>query len=321
MSSQFRRTRTVRSSLSVRARARNAPWIFGLLLASSGVAGCAVSREPPAASSQNPAAPGAGIVAAAKGNADGQGAAKPSGTSRKIVRQAELELEVAQPSSGQTAIERLAEQRGGYVVSTARDTDHETSVDVRVTIVVRVPQTELTNTIAEVKRLGRGTGAERITSDDVTDEYVDLTARTSSQQKLEQQYLEILKRATTVKDAMDVQKELAEVRTEIERLQGRQQLLDEESAFSTLTVHLSTTVPQIAVSGSAFGDTLRHSWSDALALSADLISGGIRLCGFMLPILVLLGLPSALGLWGMLRLARYLSARSRRLQAAAMAAG
>jgi len=52
------------------------------------------------ASSQNPAAPGAGTAAAkANANADGQVAAKPSCTSRKIVRQAELELEVAQPGT------------------------------------------------------------------------------------------------------------------------------------------------------------------------------------------------------------------------------
>jgi hypothetical protein len=247
--------------------------------------------------------------------------ASPAGSvSRKIVRQADLELEVAAPGTTQTAIERLAEEHGGYVVSTSRDTDHETAVDVHVTLVVRVPEAELTRTLVEVKKLGRGTGSERITSDDVTDEYIDLSARISSHQKLEEQYLEILKRAVTVKDAMDVEKELADVRTEIERLQGREQLLDKESAFSTLTVHLNTAVPQIAVSATTFGGTLRRAWSDSLSLSADLISGGIRLAGFLLPVLFLLGVPSALGLWCMLRVARYFSARSRRLQAAAVAA-
>ena len=274
-----------------------------------------MSREAPPTATQN-AAPGAG--AAAKADGDGQVASKAGSVSRKIVRQAELELEVSAPGTTQTAIERLAEQHGGYVVSAARDTDHDTAVDVRVTLVVRVPQAELTTTIAEVKRLGRGIGSEHITSDDVTDEYIDLTARISSQQKLEEQYLEILKRATTVKDAMDVQKELAEVRTEIERLQGRQQLLDKESAFSTLTVHLNTAVPQIAVSTTTFGGTVRRAWSDALGLSADLISGGIRLTGFLLPILLILGVPSVLGFWALLRMARYLSARSRRLQATAI---
>jgi Domain of unknown function (DUF4349) len=287
-------------------------------MATVGGTGCAEAREPAPAAPQSVAAAVA-VGANGAASADGQVAAKPGNVTRKVVRQADLELEVAAPGSAQTAIERLAEQHGGYVVSAARDTDHDTAVDVRVTLVVRVPEAELTRTIGEVKRLGRGVGSEHITSDDVTDEYIDLTARISSQQKLEQQYLEILKRAVTVKDAMDVQKELADVRTEIERLQGRQQLLEKESAFSTLTVHLSTAVPQIAVSTTTFGGTLRRAWSDSLALSADLISGAIRLAGFMLPILLLLGVPSALGIWVMVRIARALSARSRRLQAEAMA--
>jgi hypothetical protein len=288
-------------------------------MATAGSIGCAQSREPAPAATQS-AATSVAVGASGTISADGPVASKPGNVTRKVVRQAELELEVAAPGASQTAIERLAEQHGGYVVSAARDTDHDSAVDVRVTLVVRVPEAELTRTIAELKRLGRGVGSEHITSDDVTDEYIDLTARISSQQKLEQQYLEILKRAATVKDAMDVQKELADVRTEIERLQGRQQLLEKESAFSTLTVHLYTAVPQIAVSATTFGGTFRRAWSDALTLSADMISGAIRLAGFLLPILLLLGVPSALGLWGLLRIARALSARSRRLQAEAMTA-
>ncbi|HEX3777280.1 MAG TPA: DUF4349 domain-containing protein [Polyangiaceae bacterium] len=289
---------------------------FAALCAASSVAGCAASREaPPAPASQAASPLGAGSPATVASTADATKAASPT---RKIVRQAELELEVTTPSSAQTAIERLAEQHGGYVVSAARDTDHDTSVDVRVNLVVRVPAAELTQTIAEVKKLGRGTGSERITSDDVTDEYIDLGARIASQKQLEQQYLEILKRATTVKDAMDVQKELAEVRTEIERLQGRAQLLDKESAYSTLTVHLTTAVPQIAVSTTTFGGTLRRAWSDAVGESADIAYGVIRAFGFLAPILLLLGVPSAFGIWLMLRIARYFAARSRKLQAAAL---
>jgi Domain of unknown function (DUF4349) len=320
MSRKIARTADARFTPGSSLQRRRALCIFGLLWVASGAVGCAVSREAapsaPALSQGSPQAAGA----AAKPEADGQVASKASGVSRKIVRQAELELEVPAPGTAQTAIERLAELHGGYVVSAARDTDHETAEDQRVTLVVRVPQTELTTTIGEVKRLGRGTGSERITSDDVTDEYVDLTARITSQQKLEEQYLEILKRAVTIKDAMDVQKELLEVRTEIERLQGHQHLLDRESAFSTLTVHLTTAVPRIAVSPTTFGTTLRRSWSDSLSLSVDIVTGVVHLVSYLLPILLLLGLPSTLGLWALVRIARALNARSRRPQSLVMAA-
>ena len=282
--------------------------ILGFTCAALGGAGCKASREaaPPAPESAL-AQPGAGGSAAH----DTQVAAS-GNQGRKIVRQAELELEVSSASSAQTEIEETTERHGGYVVSANRDTAHESAVDVRVELVVRVPQGELTSTIAEVKRLGRGIGSERITSDDVTDEYIDLSARSSSQQKLELQYLEILRRAATVKDALEVEKQLGEVRTEIERLQGRAQLLEKESAYSTLTVHLSTAVPRIAV-GRALGDTLRRSWRDSLAFSADLLEAGIHLAAYLVPLALLLGLPSVFAIWLLVRLARHFTARTRRL--------
>src|SRR6188768_225562 len=233
-------------------------WLaVGFLLAGAALGGCA-REEAPAA----PPSEASGVTGAAKPAAiasHGPLEQKANVTNRKIVRQAELELEVAAPGTTQTAIERLAEQHGGYVVSAARDTRNGSAVDITVTVTVRVPQAELMSTIAELKHFGRGVGSERIGSDDVTDEYVDLVARSTSQKQLEQQYLELLKRAGSVKDAMEVQRALAEVRAEIERMEGRQRLLDKESAFSTLTVHLTTAVPQIAISGSGFSGTIQRA--------------------------------------------------------------
>ena len=147
-----------------------------MLIAAGAATGCARASESAPPSAQSPSV---GVAAASLARAGEPAAPKAPNATRKIVRQAELELEVSNPGSVQTALERLAEEHGGYVVSAARDTENGSAVDLRVTLVVRVPQAELTATITELKRMGRGTGSERITSDDVTDEYVDLVARTT----------------------------------------------------------------------------------------------------------------------------------------------
>lgn len=274
-----------------------------ILLAGSGLGGCKQQEPAPAPASEADRV-SAGTSAPGTAASSSQLGQKPNVTNRKIIRQAELELQVAAPGTTQTAIERLAEQHGGYVVSAARNTENGSAVDVSVTVTVRVPQAELMTTIAELKRFGRGVGSERITSDDVTDEYIDLGARSASQKQLEQQYLEILKRAASVKDAMEVERALAEVRTDIERMEGRQKLLEKESAFSTLTVHLTTAVPQLAASGSDFSGTVRRAWSDALSLTTDMISAGIRVLGFLAPLMVLIVLPGALLVWVVRRLGK-----------------
>lgn len=114
MSPAIHRPRAAFAAQFVGPRQRRALWILGLLCAASGVTGCAVSREAPPAATEQPS-PAAG--ASAKADASGQAAPKTGNLSRKIVRQAELELEVAAPDTTQTAIERLAEQHGGYVMS------------------------------------------------------------------------------------------------------------------------------------------------------------------------------------------------------------
>ena len=278
-------------------------WLsVAFLLAGGMLGGCQRSEAPsPVPASEARLSAGRGAAAVASAGPLGQ---KPSVTNRKIIRQAELELEVPAPGTTQTAIEQLAERRGGYVVSALRNTENGSAVDVSVTVVVRVPQAELMNTIAEVKRLGRGVGSERITSDDVTDEYVDLAARRASQKQLEQQYLELLKRAGSIKDAMEVQKVLAEVRTEIERMEGRERLLEKESAFSTLTVHLATAVPRIVASSNDLSATVGRAWSDAVSSSMDIVNGAIRFAGFSLPILLLIVLPTSLLVVAAKKLAR-----------------
>ncbi len=72
----------------------------------------------------------------------------------------------------------------------------------------------------------------------MTEEYIDLEARIRTQQALEAQFLEIMKGAKEVSDALQVQRELANVRTEIERVEGRRRFLESQTSLSTIKVTL-----------------------------------------------------------------------------------
>ncbi|HEY3665404.1 MAG TPA: hypothetical protein VGL19_05365, partial [Polyangiaceae bacterium] len=67
-----------------------------------------------------------------------------------------------------------------------------------------------------------------------------------------------------------------------------------------------------------FGSTARRAWSDSVSLSSDLISGGIRLLGVLIPLTLLVALPGFVSGWLMLQVARRLSARRRRRLEAAL---
>lgn len=252
-----------------------------LLLALLGAYGCARGEAP--ASGAAAATP----VASAQTTQD----AAPS--ARKVIRKAELSLEVASAASAQADVTRIAERHGGYVASTTRHVTAENAERSTsgVTLTLRVPAEKLSVVLEQVKRLGTGVETERIGSEDATDEYVDLEARIENQRRLEQQFLEILKTARTVTEALNVQRELSVVRTEIDRMEGRRRFIAKEAALSTIELNLSTARPLVRASLSDFTSAARSAYSDAISVGAGLIAFGIRFVGVALPVLVVFGLP------------------------------
>jgi hypothetical protein len=207
---------------------------------------------------------------------------------RQVIYKAELSVEVRSPSDAQAKLSALAEREGGFVASAARADVEGRPSDV--TLVLRVPAARFHPVLAEIRRLGDGKQAERIDSEDVTDEVVDLEARLRSSTRLEEQLLELLKTATTVDAALHVHKELANVRTEIERIQGRKQRLEREVALATIRVTL-TAPPVQSVSLARIGASVSDAGSDALLVASGIVVAVIRLTGVLVPVALMLGLP------------------------------
>jgi hypothetical protein len=283
-------------------------WISAaMVLVTLGLGGCAMAKEAPSAG--EPAKAGApGPTAAA---AD---AAKPNlpSTMRKVIRNAELSIEVASPAAAESKVSSLVERLGGYVASSERSLsadEGEKKQSARVSLSLRVPAERLDEALREIKRLGAGAETERIGSEDVTDEYIDVSARVANQRHLEQQLVTILAQANSVDAALKVHHELTSVRTEIDRLEGRKRFLETESALAKIALTLAPLRPVVAVSGTEFGVSVRRAASDAVAVAAGVVTFGIRAAGILLPLAVLFGLP-------LLGVVLWLRRRQRRLATA-----
>jgi hypothetical protein len=265
-------------------RARIAlPGLLALFL----VGGCSLEKDAPSAGAPAAVAPAAQAPADKAPAPLSKASARPEIT-RKVVYKAELSLEVRSPGDAQAKITALAEREGGFVANAAREDSEGRPSDV--TLVLKVPAERFSAVLGEIRRLGTGKRAERIDSEDVTDEYVDLDARLRVQTRLEEQLLELMKTATTVEAALNVHKELANVRTEVEWIQGRKQLLEREVALSTIRVTLAAP-PTQSVSVAKIGDSVSQASSDAVVVANGIVVGAIRLTGIFVPVAVLLGLP------------------------------
>ena len=213
---------------------------------------------------------------------------------RKIIRNGRISVETDDPLDGQRKITSIAESRGGFVVTTEFKQDGKNSSNQSVIIAIRVPAPQFDETIAQIRATGRVL-AENVSGQDVTEEFLDLEARLKTQKALEIQFLEIMKQARKVEDALQVQSEIANVRTEIERIEGRRRFLANQAALSTLTVTLSTPAPVvITATTTGFGHSVRQAFADGIDFAVEIILALIRLLIMLVPVAIFILLPAAL---------------------------
>jgi hypothetical protein len=242
------------------------------------------------------AAPSAASGAAAPEKAPAAVPEPPAPSSRRIIRTAEMSVETDTPEATVGKLTALADSKGGFVVSsdTARSKDSDGAETVSTTIVFRVPVVTFDDTLAAVRAMGSRVSSEKVTGQDVTEEYVDLEARIRAQRAVEEQYMSILKEAKTIPDVLAVQQKLGEARTEIERAEGRRRYLESQTSLSTITVHVARHIAAVDASGPGFGRSISEAGHDAVTVGIGIINGAIRVIGVLLPVGLLVGVPALL---------------------------
>ncbi|MBI4853361.1 MAG: DUF4349 domain-containing protein [Acidobacteria bacterium] len=210
---------------------------------------------------------------------------------RKIIRNGELDLEMEKPAEIANQISSLANSLGGFVVTS--ESQQIGANGVRMSVVVRVPASKFDQAMKDIRALvGNGRVLrEKATGLDVTEEFVDLQARLRAKVALENQFLEILKKAIKVSDMLEVQNSLNAVRTEIEQIEGRLRFLENQASLSTITLSLQTPQPLVTQSSRGFFSEFKAAISDGIEISQSIVFGLIRLMGVLVPVVVFLGTP------------------------------
>ena len=293
---------------------------FALTLTLAALAGCAAgSRDEapqqaaPAAAADVPRDGGGGDVAMktvslqqTEDATPQPQAGAPAAVERKIIRNATLTLEADDPSKAVQRVASVAESRGGFVVTSESRQQGGAggSKGYEVyTVEMRVPAAQFDAALADIRAAAGSVTAQKITGKDVTEEYIDLEARLRTQRALETQLMEIMKGADAVADAIAVQRELTNVRTEIERLEGRRRFLENQSSLSTISVTIEPHAPLVSTTG--FFHSLGRAFGDGVDIAATITLFLIRLLLALLPVAVFIGLPAYF-------LVRYLARRARR---------
>ena len=151
---------------------------------------------------------------------------------RIVVYNAGFRIVVQSIEAAFKSMEQIATQTGGYVQQIEHDK-----------ITIRVPAPQYSAAVERVAALGQVTDRQ-LQAQDVTAEYVDLEARLKNARAVHERLTALLEKAQTTEATLAVEKELARVGEEIERLQGQLELLKNRVAYGTISAQFERVARQ-----------------------------------------------------------------------------
>ena len=223
----------------------------GVSRSGPGGEGEAASASAAASAGASAAPSAAGVEEGAEG---GAGAALPGLDGEKIVKTAELGVRAEDVRGSASRAQEVAARFGGSVASSRiNGGDGPVSAD----LVLSVPSGEFEAALDELRGLGEVT-TDNVGGEDVTEEFVDLQSRERNLLAAEGGLLRLYDRVESVDDALSIERELTDLRGQIEVVQGRIQYLEDRTTTSRIALEIQP-VENLA--------EVRPAWEPARAVS------------------------------------------------------
>jgi hypothetical protein len=214
---------------------------------------------------------------------------------RLVIENAYLAIVVKDPKARMSEINQLANEFGGYVVSSNLYQSF-TSMGKEVpeaTIVIRVPSERLDEALTRIKEGAVEVDYENRSGQDVTSIYVDLQAQLKAKQAAEEKLLEIMDQASRAEDVLAIYLQVQSIQTEIEQLKGQIKYYEESAALSSISVRLIAeegTQP-IEIGPWKPEGAAKDAVEDLVRFVQNFVEFLIRFVVFTLPALILIALP------------------------------
>lgn len=228
----------------------------------------------------------------------------PAGQERLIIRTADMALIATDTEEALERIAAMADSSGGWVVGS----NVYQSTDTAKTgyIEIRIPAEGFQSVLDAIAGLAVEVTSLSTSGQDVTEEYVDLSARLGNLEATAARLREFLAEAQTVEEALAVNSELSRVEGEIEALKGRMQYLEQSSAFSSITVNVTPDelAQPIEVGGWQPVGVVKEAIEALIEIMQVLANAAIWFVLVALPVLLVISIPFVLLIWIIRRLRR-----------------
>lgn len=200
----------------------------------------------------------------------------------RVIRNGSLELKVTKGRFDERydrAVE-IAREAGGYV-SQSKSNATGTSI-ASGEIIMRVPSRDFDGVLTSLKKLGKVKALD-VSSEDVSEEFVDLNSRLKHWRAQEAVMLELMTRAKTITESITIQNNLSQIQMEVERISGRLNYLENRTSYATIRLYMAE--PQVVPAKDALG--LKTALNNSLKASIKTLGVFLMLAGYLLPLALL----------------------------------
>ncbi|MCQ9638406.1 DUF4349 domain-containing protein [Chryseobacterium sp. WG14] len=194
--------------------------------------------------------------------------------SRKVIKNGDMRIQVGDIKKAQSQINDILKKNNAYI---QKEQFQNTDTDDHLNLTIRVPHKSFDEL---VNSFSNGVGSvlsKNISSNDVTEEYTDITIKLANKKIYLEKYRDMLKSAATTKDMLEIQENIRELEDEIDVAEGRLRFIGDRVNYSTLEVILykekvrSSATSNIGF-GSRFVDSLAEGWNSFVSFFLGIIS-------------------------------------------------
>jgi len=188
---------------------------------------------------------------------------------RKFIKNGQIDFETENLNKTRGHIFNAIKKSGGYISS---ENEFKNSYEISSNISIRIPADNFDNFIEEITLGVEHFDRKEINVQDVTAEFVDIEARLKTKKELENRYVEILKQANTVSEILEVERQIGDLRAEIESFEGRLKYLNNQVSYSTLNVRIYETLSGHTEFGKKFKEGFKNGWDNLMLFFVLLVN-------------------------------------------------
>lgn len=196
---------------------------------------------------------------------------------RKLIWTADLEFQVKNVDESTRSITQLSKKYDGFISNMELNSNN---YRVSNTITLRVKNEHFNALISEIKGEAVFTDRANISSNDVTEEFIDIQSRLKTKREVRERYIEILRTKTgDIKDVIAAEEAIRTITEEIEAKEGRLRYLQNKVDLSTITMEIYETVDYVAEPdryekpySEEMGESFSSGWSAIKAIFLGLIT-------------------------------------------------